>query len=120
MSKSTLRWAVIGLTSFTALVHLFLGLTNVNVAAMQTLGILWLLNGAGYLVLLGGFMGMTPVLKDNKALAHYALMGFAALTIVAYVVLSGILRGEPLGVLGPVYKLAEVLLIVATYLHLRK
>lgn len=117
MTKARLQWAVIGLTGFTALVHLFLGLTNLS-GPIQTLGIMWLLNGIGYLVLLGGVTGQTPVLKNNKPLAHYALMTYAGITIVAYFLVSGVLRGEPLGWLGPIDKLAEVLLIMATYLHL--
>jgi hypothetical protein len=118
MSKSTLRIAVIALTLVTAAVHLYLGTTNFS-GPMQTLGILWLLNGLGYLVLLGGFLGITPVLKDNKSLTHYALMGFAAVTIVAWVLMSGVLRGEPAGVLAIITKVDEVLLIVAAYMHLK-
>jgi hypothetical protein len=119
MSKSTLRWAVIVLTVITALIHLAIGLGAVTTGQMQTLGILWLLNFAGYSVLLGGFLGVTPVLKDNKTLTHYALMGFAAVTIVAYVLMSGILNGEPITPFAIIDKVDEVLLIVATYMHMR-
>ena len=118
MSKSTLRWAVIGLTVVTALIHLAIGLGAVG-GPMNTLGILWLLNFAGYSVLLGGFLGVTPVLKDNKTLTHYALMGFAAVTIVAYVLMSGVLSGEPVTPFAIIDKVDEVLLIIATYMHLK-
>ena len=118
MSKSTLRIAVIALTLVTAAVHLYLGVTSIS-GPMQTLGILWLLNGLGYLVLLGGITGQTPVLKDNKALAHYGLMGFAAVTIVAWVVMSGVLRGDAPDLLAIITKVDEVLLIVVAYMHLK-
>ena len=120
MSKSTLRIAVIALTLITAVIHLFLAVTSFGDPTMQTLSVLWLLNSIGYVVLLGGVLGITPILGENKNLAHYALMGFAAITIVAYFLMSGVLSGEPIGVLGPVDKVDEVLLIVATYLHLNK
>lgn len=117
LSRTNLRWAVIVLTVFTALVHLYLGIRSFGTVA--NLPILWLLNGVSYFVLLGGVLGITPVLKDRKAVAHYALMGFAVITIFAWVFLSGVLKGDPQSRLAYPDKIDEVLLIIATYMHLR-
>jgi len=119
MSRSNLRLAVIVLTVFTALVHLYLGATSVGDSQMRNLGILWLLDGIGYLVLLGGVLKITPVLKDREALAHYLLMGFAVLTIFAWVFMSGILTEDAQHPLAFPDKIVEVLLIAATFMHLR-
>jgi len=117
LSRSNLRWAVIVLTVFTALVHLYLGIRQFNTVA--NLPILWLLDSAGYFVLLGGVLGVTPVLKDRRAISHYLLMGFAVVTIFAWVFLSGVLKGDPQSRLAYPDKIDEVLLIIATFMHLR-
>ena len=115
MSKSMLRVAVIVLTLITAGIHLYLGVASIGDPSIRTLTILWLLDGAGYLILLGGVLGITPVLKDNKALAHYALMGIAAATILAWYAL-----GDRTSMFGIAIKVEELLLIIATFMHLRK
>jgi hypothetical protein len=118
-TRSNLRLTIIILTVITACIHLFLGATTLRVTEMQTLASLWLLNGVGYLVLL--FVGFAPVegLPIPRHLAHYALMGFAAITIVAWVLMSGVLKGEPVGVIAPIDKVVEVLLIAALAMFLR-
>jgi hypothetical protein len=118
MSRSNLRWAVIVFTAFTGLVHLYLGVTNLT-GPLQNLGVLWLLDGIGYFVLLGGVLGLTPWLKNQKALSHYLLMGFAVVTIFAWVFMSGVLNGDALHPLAIPDKIDEVLLIIATFMHLR-
>src|SRR5262245_32246358 len=108
MSKSTLRIAVIVLTLITAGIHLYLGVASIGDPSIRTLTVLWLLDGTAYLVLLGGVLGITPVLKDNKALAHYALMGIAAATIVAWYFM-----GDRTSLFGLATKVEETLLIIA-------
>jgi hypothetical protein len=115
MSKSSLRIAVIALTLVTSIVHLYLGVSSLGDNSMRTLTILWLLNGVGWLVLLGGVLGITPILKNYNTLSHYALIAFAAATIIAWFVM-----GDRTEIFGIVTKVIEILLIIATYMHLRK
>ncbi len=113
MNRSTLRWAIIVLALLTAAVHLFLGVTSISDPEFRTLGILFLLNAVGYVVLLLGVLGKLPFLP--WPLAHYLLMGFAAITFVAYFAMNGL---GNLNAIAIVDKLAEALLIVATFMHL--
>jgi hypothetical protein len=113
MNRSTLRWAMIVLTLITAAVHLFLGITSVSDPAYQTMGILFILNAIGYVVLLLGALGKIPFLPVR--LSHYLLIAFAAVTLAAYFVinqLNNIMNPADL-----IAKLSEVLLIVATFMH---
>lgn len=107
MSKANLRMAVILLTAFTGAVHLIV----LNLSHIDTL---FALNGLAYFILLGGFMGIIKPLAANQKLVHYGLMALAAATIVAFFAFNGS------GVLGYVTKAVELLLIVATYMHLKK
>ena len=114
MSKTFLRNAVIGLGTITALVHLWLGVTNFGNPSMTVLAYLFILNGFGYFTLLAWlFWEDFPIKLEDKAMSHFLLMIYAAITLVAYFIL-----GEP-GILGYVTKTVEVLLIAATYFHLR-
>ena len=114
MNKSTLRLAVIVLTVITALIHLFLGVISLTGGDMM-FGVLFLLNGIGYLVLMAGVVtDSVPILSDNKPLAHYALIAFALVTIIAYLVINGF----DFGAMGIISKVDELLLIIATWLHL--
>ena len=114
MNKQTLRLAVIILTLITAAIHLLLGVGSLT-GGDTMFGVLFLLNGIGFLVLMGGVVtNSVPVLSENKSLAHYGLMAFALITIIAYVVINGF----DFGAMGIISKVDEVLLIIATYLHL--
>jgi len=115
MSKALLRTIVIGLGSATALVHLWLGVTSFgNPLMTTTLSVLFVLNGFGYFTLLAWiFWADFPIKLEDPAMPHFLLMIYAAITLVAYFII-----GEP-GLLGYVTKTIEVLLIAATYWHLR-
>src|SRR5687767_698537 len=113
MNRSTLRWAVIVLTVITAAIHLFLGVTNISNPDMVPLNYLFILNSIGYITLLLGVLGKLPFLPSN--LSHYLLMAFAAVTIAAWVFMSGDFGNT----LALITKVVEVLLIIATFLHLR-
>ena len=117
MSRSNLRMAVIVLTVITLVIHAFIGVTGLGAPGMGTLAILWVLNALGYLGLLLSFLGYIPFFKGT--IVEWALIVFAGVTIVAYVLMSGVLKGDNPGVLGPVTKIDEVLLIIATYMHIR-
>jgi hypothetical protein len=101
---------VIVLTLFTAGVHLV-------VLNLSDFSPLFALNGAAYLVLLAAFLGYIKPLAARPELVHYGLMGVAAATIAAYFAVWGF---PGFDVLGYATKAAELLLIVATYLHLKQ
>ncbi len=115
-----LQVAVIVLTVITVVNHFYLGMANLSKPDMQVLAILFILNSAGFTVLLAGLLTrLVPILSSNRALAHYTMMAFAAVTILAYVFLSGIISGEPPIPIAIATLMDEILLILATYLHLK-
>jgi hypothetical protein len=118
MSRSTLRLVIIVLTLATVGIHWYLVLLQ-GIPA----GIPFFLNGLGYLVLMGAVVFNLPVISDFLAgrpgWAHYALIGFTAVTIVAWVAIGDKSFTTFLGQIGWADKIIEVLLIVATWLHLR-
>lgn len=115
-----LQIVVIFLAVITAVNHLFIGIANLGAPDMLVLAVLFILNAAGYAVLLAGlFTRIVPILSGSRMLAHYAMIAFTAVTILAYVLMSGILRGEPPMPVAIATNIDEGLLILATYLHLR-
>ncbi|PWH16966.1 MAG: hypothetical protein DDG58_08540 [Ardenticatenia bacterium] len=88
-------------TLFTAAVHLYMGIIYYDT--------LFVLNGLGYLGLLGALFLPIPLIRDLRMVWRWLLVGYAALTIILYFVIN------QLGVdtLGLVTKAAEVLLIVS-------
>ena len=109
MTRSTLRAIILVTGLITALVHLVL----LNVV-MGTIDPLFTLNGLGYLGLLAALFLDLPVVSGQRTLVHWAFMAFAAVTILAWVVM-----GRPYTALGYVTKLDELILIAALFLHLR-
>ncbi|MGH2445102.1 MAG: hypothetical protein ACRDGD_03585 [Candidatus Limnocylindria bacterium] len=91
--------AIVGLTLATAYIHLGLG------------GVLFTLNGLGYLGLAGlvviGAAVPTPVVERFGWFPRIALMGYTAMTIAGYVVMG------PYFTLGFIAKGIEVVLIAA-------
>jgi hypothetical protein len=92
-----LRVAIIVLTLGTALTHMSLLFPDV----------MFILNGLGYLGLLGALYLPIPVLAGRRRMVRWALIGYTLLTIVLWVAFG--LR-EPIGYLN---KLNEVLLVAA-------
>jgi len=109
MNRAMLRAIVLATGLITALIHLVL----LNVG-MGTIDPLFTLNGLGYLALLAALLLDVPVVSKQQAVVHWAFMGFAAVTILAWVIM-----GRPYTVLGYITKLDELVLIAALYLHLR-
>ncbi len=68
------------------------------------------LNALGYLTLLAMLYLPIPLLDNLRWLVRRMLMGYAAVTIVAYIVF-GIVNREWTVPLGPITKLIEVILI---------
>jgi hypothetical protein len=95
------RWAIILLTLATAVIHISL---------YPTSGWMFLLNGLGYLGLLGLLYLPLGLPAGIRRLTRPALMGYAALTIVLYVVFSIRFNDWALW-LGPFTKALEIALI---------
>lgn len=96
--------AIILLALGTAITHLFLGVQLTSIGGWQ-LGMIFLLNGLGYLGLTALLYLPIRALDPYRGAVRYALIGFAALTIALWI---------PFGtksVLGYLNKLNEILLI---------
>lgn len=107
MSDRTNR-IIIGLLGlYTATVHLVI----LNLHGLQPL---FILNGLGYLALLGALLFRIPA--GQQRLVHYAFMAFAAVTIVAW----GIMNGDFSDPIGVSTKTVEVLLIIFLWLDLKR
>ena len=104
------KMLTIVLTLATAIIHLYMGISYMQFGGPQPP--LFILNGIGYLALLAGLY-FIPQLAAQRGLIRYALMGFAAVTIVAYFIVNG----EPFNsVLGLVTKAIELALIVVLWM----
>jgi hypothetical protein len=117
MNRSSLRIGVIVLTVITLLIHAYLGLSSLGAPDMQSLAILWILNAVGYLGLLLSFLGYVPFFKGK--LVEWALIAFAIVTILAWVLMSGVLKPGYHDILAYITKVDEVVLIIATFLYSR-
>ena len=114
MSRSTLRSSIIVLTLITAIVHLVV----LNLGIYQAEGridVPFTLNGLGYFGLLWAFLSPPGFLQGKDSLVHYGFMAFAIVTIIAWAVINGDF-GDPVGV---VTKVAEVLLVITLWMHLK-
>ena len=109
MNRSTLRIGIVIFGLFTAIVHLVL--LNIRMGGFDPA---FTANGIGYLVLLGLFVFNPPFLAGRERLLHYVYMGFAAVTIVAFLII-----GDKRDVLGWITKTDEVLLILSLWQDLR-
>lgn len=109
MSERNLRIVIALLTVFTAAIHLV-------VLNRQEIHPEFVLNGLGYLGLLGALWFRFP--SGQQRLLHYAYMAFALVTIVAYFVVNGT-EGFA-SIFGLATKAAEVLLVVFLWMNLQK
>lgn len=98
-SPPVLRLGVIVLTLTTAIIHLYLG----------SLGLpLFVLNGFGYLALLAALYLPIPQLTPYRSTIRWVLVGYTALTIVLWLLITG---GASTAI-GYIDKIVEVLLII--------
>jgi hypothetical protein len=99
---------IVLLVLFTAAVHLMLGLRYYDT--------LFILNGLGYLGLLGALLLPIPIIRDWRMVWRWLLVGYTVLTIVLYFYINR------LGVdtLGIATKAAELILIVLLLLEGRR
>src|SRR4030065_1913186 len=109
MKHSTLHALVLVTGLITAFVHLvMLGLLP------EHKDTLFILNGLGYLGLLGLFLVNPGIVASRRSLMHYAFIAFAAVTIGAWVALP-----PERNALGYFAKLDELFLIAHLVAHLR-
>ncbi len=109
---SGVQIGIIAATLVTALIHLGLAPALLGDPAYQMLGVLFIFNGLGYLALLAAYFLPQPFFRQRHAIIRWALMGFAAVTIIGWVVMNGDFS-DPIGVAA---KLAELALIILLYL----
>lgn len=93
------------LTVVTAVIHLYLGIT-------QSM-IMFMLNGLGYLALLGALYLPLPQLAGRQRTITWLLLGFAALTVILWVLIG--LR-SPIAYFD---KLVEVVLVILLWMQTR-
>lgn len=111
-----LQVGIIVLTLVTALIHLVvLNYFMLNNPEYGRIDPLFTLNGLGYLALLAALFLPLPVVRENRRLVRYALIGFTAVTIIAWVIM-----GRPYTPLGWFTKAVEALLIVLLVIDSRK
>ena len=96
---------IIILTILTALIHLFLGIGSLGDGFF---GVIFILNGLGYLALLAGLYFL-PQLAGQRALIRWALLGFTAVTIILYFAFNW---PDVWGVMGLLTKAIEIALVV--------
>ncbi len=94
-----IRLGIIVLTIATAIVHLYLGLQGLP---------LFVLNGLGYLALLAALYLPIPRLSPYTNAIRWVLVGYTALTIVLWLVITGGASNAT----GYIDKVVEALLIV--------
>jgi hypothetical protein len=94
------------LTVATAIIHLYLALTAIGYMGFNFGVVLFILNGLGYLGLLAALQLPSPQLARFRSAARWALVAFAALTIVLFFVMA-----PEYTILGYVDKTNEVTLI---------
>ena len=76
------------LTLATACIHLFLALTAIPYFGLNFGVILFILNGLGYLGLLAALQSPIPQLARFRSAARWALVAYAALTIVLWLIMA--------------------------------
>jgi hypothetical protein len=86
--KGVLWVGIFLLTLATALIHLVLAFTAIPYFGLNFGVVLFILNGLGYLVLLGALQLPIPQLRRFRSLARWALVAYAALTIVLWVIIA--------------------------------
>lgn len=108
-----LQIGIILLTLFTAAIHLVLAFATPDPMFTP----LFVLNGIGYLVLLAGLFLPIPFAQGRRGLFRWGLIGLAALTIIAWLILGD--KSLPGATLAYVTKAVEVALIVLLLLDRR-
>ena len=107
---------IVLLTLVTAAVHLII-LNIMMVNLKGSIDLLFTLNGLGYLALLVAYFIPVPVAQKNHNLVRWVYMGFAILTILAWVAMGT--KSGPGASLGYFTKIVELALVVLLWLDRR-
>ena len=99
------------LTLATAFIHLFLAFSAIPYYGLNFGVILFILNGLGYLGLLGVLQLPIPQLRRFRSAARWALVGFAVVTIVLWVILAPVY--DFIGYLDKAIEVALIVLLIA-------
>lgn len=111
----TLQWLIAALTIATALIHLVLGVAGVVQSSFtDTLAILFVLNGLGYLGLWAAGYLNVPALAPYRAQARLALLAFALVTFALYFAFN-----ETRDALGLITKAIELGVVVGVFVERR-
>ena len=118
MKLNNVRYGIIIATLVTAVAHLLASFDKILFP--DHVDPLFLLNGLGFLGLLGAYFLPIPVFQQRHNLVRIALMAFAAITIAAWVFIwviqYVIINGTPFfshdSLYGVPAKIAEVILIL--------
>jgi hypothetical protein len=97
---------IILLTLAAAFIHLGLAFLSPD----PTFTPLFILNGAGYLILLAGLFLPLPIARNNRGLVRWLMILLSVAGILAWVAIGD--KSLPSGALGYVTKIIEILLIV--------
>ena len=110
----TLQIGIIVLTIATALIHLGLAYAQLSIGMMG--GIMFVLNGLGYLGLLVALYFKLPIelITKNHSLVRWAFIAFTAVTILGWLAIGT--RNE----IGYADKAIEVVLIVLLFVESRQ
>ena len=106
-----LQYGIIILTIITALTHLILGFRFWP----DFLGIMFVLNGVGYLVLLA-CLYFIPQLAERRGIFRWLLLAFTAVTFVLYFVFNW---PDIYGLGGLIDKAVELVLIILLIIDIR-
>jgi hypothetical protein len=101
-----LQWVIVILTVFTAAVHLWIG-----VALMSPPDPIFILNGVGYLGLLGLLYLPIGVVAPYRHVVRWVLIGYAAITFFAWLFIGA------RSTMAYIDKAAELALIICLWLE---
>jgi hypothetical protein len=99
------------LTLATAFIHLFLAFSAIPYFGLNFGVILFILNGLGYLGLLGVLQLPIPQLRRFQSAARWALVAFAALTIVLWLIMAPVY--DFIGYTDKAIEIALIMLLIA-------
>lgn len=99
MNLNRKQWGIVILTLTTAVIHFSLLFPD----------LLFILNGAGFLVLLAAYIIPINYFRQKRSLIRIAFMAFTLVTIVAWVAIGD--KSWPAGMLGYFTKAVELSLL---------
>lgn len=105
---SLIRGIIVVMTIITAGVHFYLS---------PGAGVPFILNGLGYLALMGAVLVKVPFLAGRERMVHYAFLGFTAVTILGWLAIGD--KSFSTGQLGYFTKVVELILMAAIWQHLK-